>query len=216
MKHAHYNKGFTLIEVMVASGLFVVIMIVAIGVLLSVNKSHKTQDAVRTAIDSMSFVMEDMTRNLRLSTAIACPAGSAVPALSCYPDGFDSAGNVIGSINGKMAGTSLEFEGLNGDTADTGDNIVYWIVPGSTATDGYILKSTTGYHASESDENYKRITPPEVQIDTVRSGFTVSGAEILDGMQPRVIIHLVGTITYQATVVPFNIQTTVSSRNIDS
>jgi prepilin-type N-terminal cleavage/methylation domain-containing protein len=209
MKHTHYNKGFTLIEVMVASGLFVVIMIVAIGVLLSVNKSHKTQDAVRTAIDNVSFVMEDMTRNLRLSTAIACPAGSGTATLSCLPDSL---------TDGKMARLSLEFEGLEGDSTDTGDNIVYWIVDGPEpgATDGYIVKSTTGYHASETDENYKRITPAEVAIDTQRSGFTVSGAETLDGKQPRIIIRLYGTVTYQSTVVPFNIQTTVSSRNIDS
>ncbi len=202
------NTGFTLIEVMVASGLFVVVMMVGISVLLSVNKSHKTNDALRSSLDNLSFVMEDMSRNIRLSTLISCPASSSFVQLDCE-----------GGAPGEMAGLSLQFEGLGGDPDDDSDNIVYWMVDGPEdgIEDGYIVKSTSGFDSdAENDAVYKRITPEDMKIDLGRSGFTVTGTTVGDARQPRVIIRLYGVTTFQTSNLPFNIQTTISSRNIDS
>ncbi len=205
-------SGYTLIEVMVASGLFVVVMVFGIAVLISVNKTHKTADTFKDRMDSISFALEDMTRNVRLATSVHCPAeASAVVPMegqSCESSSVNS---------GEMGSLSFSFEGLDGDPTANDDDIVYWLVKeeGGSLEDGYLVKSREGYSSSYDNDVYKRVTPPGVKIDLTRSGFTVTSAEEGDG-QTKVIIRLSGAVEYQQSTAQFNFQTTVSPRNIDS
>ena len=202
------KSGFTLIEIMIATALFVVIMILGIGVLLNVSRAHKTTQIMRLAMDNMSFVMEDMTRNIRLgstfycgdySDAVALGATLSCPVYGTFPD-----------ASGLPASLNLSFEGLYGDPKALNDQIVYrFYTDGIGSTTGYIQKSLDG------GTSYKRITPSDIKIDLTKSGFTVVGAGA-DTLQTKVIIRIFGTVNYQNVSVPFNFQTTISPRNIDS
>lgn len=216
LTHKKQKRGFTLIEVMIATALFVVVIITGVGVLLNVNRSHKTTEIIRTALDSLGFVMEDMSRNIRLGSNIHCfvsgDSSSVETPVSC-PSSDPSSG-IQGSLK-------LALEGMNGKEDSTllpsgvSDQIVYSIQDDSTGI-GNIKKSMTGDGAVGS--TYKKITPVDIDIDLTKSGFTVIGAEPypLDGLQPRVIIRLVGTLKYQSINLPFDLQTTVTPRYIDS
>lgn len=202
------KSGFTIIEIMIATALFVVIMILGIGVLLNVSKNHKSTQIMRSAMDSMSFVMEDMTRNIRLGSTFYCGDYSDVVALgatlSCPVYGtFPDASGLPESLN-------LAFEGLYGDPTKSNDQIVYRFYPdGVGSSTGYIQKSIDG------GTIYKRITPSDIKIDLTKSGFTVVGADS-DNLQTKVIVRLFGTVNYQNVSLPFDFQTTISPRNIDS
>jgi len=206
------NRGFTLIEVMVSSALFVVIVTFGIGMLITVNKTHKVADLFRDRMDSMSFALEDITRNVRLATAIHCPAeeSATTPQVgkSCPTNNI---------FTGEMGSLSFSFEGLDGDREDNGDDVVYWLAKeeGGGLEDGYLIKSREGYSGDSENSIYKRVTPPGVKIDLSRSGFTVTGAGEGDG-QTKIIIRLSGVIEYKQETAFFNFQTTVSPRNIDS
>jgi prepilin-type N-terminal cleavage/methylation domain-containing protein len=52
MQKSSYNnqKGFTLVEVMIAVGLFVVVMIAGVGAVLSANSSHKKTQSQRAIL----------------------------------------------------------------------------------------------------------------------------------------------------------------------
>ncbi len=207
-KKAKKESGFTLIEIMIATALFVVIMIMGIGVLLNVSKNHKSTQIMRSAMDSMSFVMEDMTRNIRLGSMFYCGdydySGTTPGTLSCP---------VYGSLpdsSGLPESLELAFEGLYGDPTKSNDQIVYRLHqdgPGSNT--GYMQKSLDG------GTTYKRITPDDIKIDLTKSGFTVVGTDS-DNLQTKAIIRLFGTVNYQNVSLPFNFQTTISPRNIDS
>ena len=191
--NARLVRGFTLIETMIAVALFTVIVTIGIGAVLNSNNSYKKSQTVRSVLDNLSFIMEDMSRNIRLGSDYHC-------------------GNISNIETPQdCASPSLTFalEGQNGVSRNTADQFVY----GITTDDGVnykIIKSIDSVVTS------KTLTPSEVSIDPAASGFTVIGsAPFPDTTQPRVIIRLSGTVTYKDLVSKFNIETTVSQRLID-
>lgn len=195
------THGFTLIETMIATTIFVVVMLVGVRVLLSANQSHKTTENLRAVMDSMSFVMEDMARNIRLGSAFECPAGGGVPVSCPLP------GTPLPS-DGTQASGSIGF------TAVDGSKVFYVIAPkdpSDLTKGGEVRKSTTG-----SLTSFEVITPATVAVDLGKSGFSVIGAEALDQKQPYLILRLVGKAKYNNIETPFSLQTSISPRGIDS
>jgi prepilin-type N-terminal cleavage/methylation domain-containing protein len=198
IKNKNFNKGFTLIEVMIAITLFTAIMTIGTGAVLQTNTVHKKAQNMRSVMDNLNFIIEDMARNLRLGANYQCPISSAdlppnQPSITTPVTPGDCAND-----------TSIAFDSVDGTP------VVYSIGSLSGAP-GAIFKATKG-------NPFLQITPDEVDIDLAKSGFTVVGtASSLSGdfIQPRVIIRLVGTVKYKDLESNFNLETTVSQRFLD-
>jgi prepilin-type N-terminal cleavage/methylation domain-containing protein len=189
-------KGFTIIETMIAISLFLVIVMAGMGALLNANLLHQKSQDMRSIIDNLSFVMEDMSRNLRTGYDYYCiPAG-----VTSFPDpSTPSSGQNCSGI---------AFESTANNTIST------WVYEIVSETKGSVII----YYIRKSVDSgpWVQLTPDEVVIDTVASNFLVSGAESGDSLQPFVTIKLVGTITLKNNVVtPFSLQTSVSQRVLD-
>ncbi len=195
------QSGFTLIEVMIASALFVVIMVLGIGGLLSVYKTYQVNRGMREIVDNLNTVMEDMSRNIRLGRDFTCQV----------PDTLDS----IPGIDPDRAdcpskGYTLFFKGQESTVADTSDRIVYsFRADLGNYQSGVIMKSR------DAGLSYAQITTPGVVINMAQSGFIVIGSSPTDSAQPLILIKIVGTFTYKDVTIPFNIQSTVTSRDLD-
>jgi prepilin-type N-terminal cleavage/methylation domain-containing protein len=59
------HKGFTLMEVMVAVSIFAIVVTVGIGALLTINDTYRKSQTERQAIDSLTYVLESMSRSIR-------------------------------------------------------------------------------------------------------------------------------------------------------
>jgi prepilin-type N-terminal cleavage/methylation domain-containing protein len=59
------HKGFTLMEVMVAVSIFAIVVTVGIGALLTINNNYKKAQTSRQAVDSLTFILESMSRSIR-------------------------------------------------------------------------------------------------------------------------------------------------------
>ncbi|MDO8555110.1 MAG: type II secretion system protein [bacterium] len=59
------NNGFTLIELIVAIGLFGVAMVIGVGLLLSLIAAQKKAIAIRAVMDNIGFAFETMTKEIR-------------------------------------------------------------------------------------------------------------------------------------------------------
>lgn len=70
------NKGFTLIELMVAISIFMMIMIMAMGAVIVASDASKKADKLRTAMDNVNFAMESMTRSIRMGTSYDASGGN--------------------------------------------------------------------------------------------------------------------------------------------
>lgn len=213
------TKGFTLIEMMISVAIFTVVMIYGVGSLLSSNQNYRQTENLRKAIDNLSFTMEDMARTLRVGTNYVCGGTFVSPGgANPFPDvlGTDDIGEIGfgGSHSCPYGGGSVMFESAEGD-------------PDPLATDdqyGYLILYNDDqaklYKTTDGGEHWLISTPPSVILDPLASGFYVTGADTTTGspsdvVQPAVMIHLSGVVTYRDIETRFNLQTTVSQRALD-
>lgn len=190
------KNGYTIIETMIAVSLFIVIVMAGMGALLNANLLHQKSQDMRSIMDNLNFVMEDMSRNLRTGYNYRC---------------YDNSGDIVWNsdisiprscANGK--GISFEWEeGIPGDNSDQ------W---------AYYVSGTSIYRETNSSENPVQLTPAEIIRIDPSSGFSVSGAKPWpdDEQQPFVTIRLIGEVDYKGIKTPFSLQTSVSQREIDN
>ena len=78
-----FNEGFTLLEMVIAMGIFSVVMISAIGIMLGVSNSEIKANGIQSILDNVRFSLELITKEMRtgsnyvLSTNCA-PSGSEI------------------------------------------------------------------------------------------------------------------------------------------
>lgn len=209
MKKNNTQSGFTLVEMMISVGLFSVVMIFGIGSVLAVNETHRQSQVRRAALDSVNFIMEEISRSARLGDLFRCASATPISDTEILPN-FS---NIEVPLNGENCG-AFSFEPYNDLTpGDSDDQRVYVIA--STEDGVALFKSPEGVIATDSIGNtWLRLTSNNITIDPDMSGFYVYGAEQGDGEQPRVVIRLAGQVVESGgrAKANFSVQTTVSQR----
>lgn len=71
-KRAELQRGFTLVEIIVAVGLFSVVMLIAVGTLLSLVDANKKAQALKSVMNNLNFALESMSREIRTGTGYDC------------------------------------------------------------------------------------------------------------------------------------------------
>ena len=66
------HRGYTLVELIVAVGLFAFIMMLASGAYFMMISFNRQAQSIATGIDNLSFALEAMTRNIRTGTLYDC------------------------------------------------------------------------------------------------------------------------------------------------
>ncbi len=189
---------------MVSVALFVVVITMGMTALLNAHSIDRKNKDMRSIIDSLSFIMEDAARNIRVGTNYRC---YDIYSPFSYPDS-----NIEIPRSSTPSSPNclvIAFENANGVVGSGGDQWVYKLEGNN------IYKSTNGGNNFFSLNN-----PGEVVINSF-SGFNVLGAEepppgecntSNDCQQPLTFIKLSGYINYKNVQTPFNLQTTVSQR----
>lgn len=83
MKKNHSKGGFTLVEMLIAVSLFVVVVFVSIGALLSIFDANKNARSSKTVVDNLNLAIENMTRTVRFGKDYRC--ASSFSSLPNYP-----------------------------------------------------------------------------------------------------------------------------------
>ncbi|MEK7219404.1 MAG: hypothetical protein AAB687_01875 [Patescibacteria group bacterium] len=202
MQNKNNKKGgYTIVETMIAVSLFLVITTIGMGSLLNANLLHQKSQNMRSILDNLSFIMEDISRNLRTGSSYHCfVAGDVIPSVTSP---------IVSTPKSCPDGWALAFESSTGIKNNDDDQWLYYI-----DNTGKIFKSTAGPYSADS---FIQLSPDEVVIDTTVSGFSVLGAEgvATDLQEPFVTIRLIGTITFKNVVTSFSLQTSVSQRLVD-
>ena len=79
------QPGFTLMEVMVAVSIFTIVVSVGIGALITINDNYRKSQTDRKAVDSLTYILESMSRSIRTAQQWHTPSGTASTSFS-YKD----------------------------------------------------------------------------------------------------------------------------------
>ena len=187
------GRGFTLVEMIVAVGLFAVVMIVCVGALLSLVSANRKAQALQSVMNNLNVALDGMARTVRM-------------------------GN---DYNG-MVGCTSGYDGTAPHDCANGTTQVSFVPFGSTAEDPqWVYRFThdaNGNGQIEKSENgttFLPITAPEVSIDEML--FYVVGTNRHDSVQPKVVIVIKGSAGALGTTArtTFHIQATAVQRVLD-
>ncbi len=192
------KSGFTLIELMVSVSIFVIVMTISMGAIISILDANSKSETERSVVDNLNSTLESMTRTIRFGTnyhASAQTTGScnlATPRDTQVNDGVAD-----------MSSMSV----IDSD----GNEVSYSLV------NGQIMRSV-------NNASPFALTSPDVNIQTL--SFRVFGSYPYvdpgngcgsDSIQPIVIIVMKGVVTGQReSGTTFSLETTVSQRTLDS
>ncbi len=195
--HKNKESGFTLIEMIVATSVFVVIILIVVGGLISLNNESRKARSVRLVTDNLSAAIDSMSRNIRMGSYYhcGCPGSVGYPnaPLDCpMTDALGGGGDQC-----------FAFESQFGNQTLLTDQYVYRLF------NHRIQRSKTGGDASDPD-SFVDLTAKEITINDLR--FYVSGTAP-DTHQPVVTLVMRGTASVTPKIsTDFNIQTTLGSR----
>ncbi len=71
------NRGFTLVEIMVAVTVFSVVMVMSMGSIIGVFDANYKSKNLRSVMDNLNLTLESMTRTIRFGTNYHC--GTTTP-----------------------------------------------------------------------------------------------------------------------------------------
>jgi prepilin-type N-terminal cleavage/methylation domain-containing protein len=203
------NAGFTLIELMIASAVFITIVTAGITVLITATNNYRSTSQIRQSLDTLNFAMEDMTRNVRLGYHFHCPSFfTNIESESSCPT--PSTGTY-----GLMGSSLIGFEAYDGNSNNyPDDQVVYWMQGGKLYKKSKDSLGSIGISTNPANSPlFSQITPDGVVLDMVKSGFTVSSIQYNTNQTPAVTMRLAGTVAYNNTTIPFDIQSTMAPRN---
>ncbi|OGC84957.1 hypothetical protein A3F55_03000 [Candidatus Adlerbacteria bacterium RIFCSPHIGHO2_12_FULL_53_18] len=203
------NKGFTLIELMVSVTIFIVVMTISLGALLSISAAERKAEALKTVMNNLNFGLESMARTIRTGITYHCPAGGGA---ALYEPQDCSGGDDY-----------FAFEAVGGDINDNGDQVVYFYEPdpldcGANHIGGCIMRSVA------SGANPLPITASEINVTNLTFYVRGSVPEFESDpttSQPKVVITLIGDIPSQVSAAgvvqstQFRLQTSVTQRLYD-
>jgi prepilin-type N-terminal cleavage/methylation domain-containing protein len=70
------KAGFTLIEIMVAVTIFAIVMVTAIGSVLSITNSNRKAQTLNSVISNLNFAVDSMVRDVRTGFQYNCGSTS--------------------------------------------------------------------------------------------------------------------------------------------
>ncbi len=183
------DSGFTLVEMIVAIGLFSIVMVVCVGALLALVSANRKAQALQSVMNNLNIALDGMARSVRMGND--------------YDGSTGCTGNTAGPNDCTGGSTTFEFQPY-GDVSNP-----RWIYNFNSTTHR-IERSTSGTISGAAP-----ITAPEVTIDGML--FYVVGTERGDTVQPKVVIVIKGSagVPGSSARTTFHLQAAAVQRVLD-
>lgn len=207
MRRTHHQKssakgngGFTLLEMIVALGVFITALVVATSTLLAVVNADRKSRSARVAIDNLNLTLEDMSRKIKTGYTYSCGGGLTV--LDC------AVAQTVFAFTDQTGTRILYKRGIGPNAITTGA-----LASGCGAE--YITAQGCILRSNDAGVSFLPITSTEIDVTTLNF-FVVGSAPSPDTRQPAVVITLDGSEgAGSAAAVAFKIQTTIIQRAYD-
>lgn len=183
-------RGFTLVELLIALGVFAVIITISLGSVLNIIDAGRKAQSLESVMTNLNFTMEVMSREIKFGKHYFCGTDNTNPHVSSQ----DCTGTVV------APGTSFTF------TTSEGVDTIYRL-------NGAVIEKSVDHGST-----WIGVTSQEITVQDLK--FYVFGTapfSASDTHQPRVLMLVRGFAgpkpTSQST---FILQTVVSQRSLDS
>ena len=187
------QTGFTLLEMIISIGVFLVAITLVLGALVSVNNAGRKVRSERVVADNVSAVIDSMSRTMRMGSNFHCGCGGAGDPT--FPLGLR--GCAMTDDLGSGGDVCIAFEGQQGDSNNADDQIVYR------------LSGKSIERSLDSGTSYLSLTAPELDVSGLK--FYLYGIAPSDD-QPVVTMLVRGSAsTSPRTATKFDLQTTVGA-----
>ncbi len=192
------NKGFTLVEMLVAVSIFTIVMTTAMGTLVVMLTAGSVAQSAQSLTMNLSFAVDSMARNIRTGYDYHC--SNTVTA-----DGA--------ALTSSRADCATGARVLVLTEGRTGYRVAYQY---NAASDALYQKVDipSGEPGGPDYGSWVRLTSEDIKIDPFE--FTVVGSTAGDSVQPMVRITLTAAPADSRTqILPYYIQTTVTSKYLN-
>lgn len=219
MKYSMNNKkGFTLIEMLVAVGLFSVVMLLSTAVIFSIINGNRKSQTINTVVNNLNFSIESVIRDVKTGYWYQChdyrgnwPTleefkanylnQATNPGYSCIDDGYSTYISFISTIS-----------------SDASPRVVqYYFEPGTDTSPGMIYK----VDEDSAPDGYK-LTSPEIDIKQfdlyIKNPPPANTSNSTTALQPGVFLIMKGNVKVgnkDADVSSFGVQTYISQRYLN-
>ncbi|MEX0672821.1 MAG: prepilin-type N-terminal cleavage/methylation domain-containing protein [Candidatus Paceibacterota bacterium] len=192
-KQQKSNEGFTLVELLVALALFLVVMTIALGGLITMLDMNRKVHSLQVVMNGFNYTLESMTRDIRFGEKYTCDSEEY---------------NIDGSpCPGGDSTMSVRFIELDG----TWKNIAYRLQ--NSRIERCNEEVSQGDESAPGGVCMDEWVPISSQLIEISSlYFFVTGAATSPMTQPRVTMVINGVATVEGESTDFTLQTTVSQR----
>jgi len=181
--------GFSLVEMLVATAVFMSIITIAVGSLISLIDANKRAQSIKSTVDSVTFAVENISRDMRGGTEY-----------QCLSDGIYTKSTVICSLG------SNAVKYLN----SSGDTIIYTFNGVDTTGLGVLTKEKNGA-ISDLISQDSNVNITDMKFYVIGSDNELNPNQA-SRTQPRMIITTSGLISVKGNNSSFNLQTNISQR----
>lgn len=180
------KKGFTLVEVIVAVGIFSIVMTIALGAIISIVGANKKAQALHNVINNLNLAVESMVRDMRMGYDYECDYAGYY----CYEGSrsFSFKSKQYNTLNDEPITVTYRYQ-------DEEDEL-------------FIEKSVDG-------GEFVRITGEEVKIEKLNFFSSSDLTTSYSRQQPVILVVIEGKAVIGQEESKFNIQTLVSQRLLD-
>lgn len=197
----HKNNGFTLVELMVATTIFTMVMVMGVGSLVISSNTAKSSRKLRTAVDNVNFAMESMTRELRTGSRFYCGDSGS------YSMANDSL------VNDCINGSIIAFNPQNYPSSPY--RIAYYRTARKGADGSLDGTYTLERCEFTTSKNCFPVVSDDVDVQLLK--FTVKGSVLppSNTVQPSVEIIMKGVVDPTGSKTPFSLQSMASQRSTE-
>jgi len=210
------QSGFTLIEMIVALGVFSFVITIAIGALLMLVSASRQLQGEQAVMTNLSFALDSMTREIRTGTYYYCDSQSSASGSSNIFNPNNNVDTLLGDsyqdcANGNQS--SYQYHGIafkEGGDSITGanDHILYYFDRGT----GSIYRRVGGGPPQSIVASGIYIKNAEFTV-TGSKKLSFGGASSQD--QPAVTIFIEAAESNSPTAKSYYLETTITQRTLD-
>ena len=145
------KKGFTLVEMLIAVSLFVVVVTISIGAVLTILDANRRAQSSKTVVDNLNLSIEDMVRIVRFGSNYHCGASGSLTSPQNCNTGATTDTLLAVTFNGSIVVYRLNGESLQ-RSSDGGST--YTDITASNAKIQYLRFYVFGTPVGDTEQPY--------------------------------------------------------------